>query len=223
MKQTFASRLIAGAVAAGLFAAPGPLWAQETGSLNAQGAAPDAVLARLSTDPRTPAGYSADVELHVKLHTFPYVGVAVHGTSSYRRPGLYHYQLQNLPRVAAKFNDLQYDLGDPTTWPQRYDIAMAPQSTADVPVLRMVPKKTGLVSFLEIVTDAKGGRIVKATWKRHDGGTIVLMQTYDSLGGADVVTEQHATIDIPHMRAELSAIYTNLALDTATLATVPER
>jgi len=54
-------------------------------------------------DPRTPEGYSASLELHAKLHSFPFIGLTVHGTSSYRKPGLYHYQLQNLPRIAAKF------------------------------------------------------------------------------------------------------------------------
>jgi hypothetical protein len=222
MNLSFARGLIAGAAVTVLAVTPGLVWAQDAPAAP-EAAAPVAILARLSTDPRTPDGYSADVELHVKLHSFPYVGLAVHGSSSYRRPGLYHYQLQNLPRVAAKFDDLQYDLGDPTTWPQRYDIALAPQSTDEAPVLRMIPKKTGLVSYLDIETDAKCARILKATWKRHDGGTIVLTQTYDSLGAADVVTEQHATIDIPHMRADLNATYSNVTLDTPTIATVPER
>jgi hypothetical protein len=183
--------------------------------------APAIVLARLSTDPRTPEGYSADVDVRVKLHTFPFVGLAVHGTSSFRRPGFYHYHLDKLPRVAAKFDDLNYDLGDPTSWPQRFDIAMAPQSTDDVPVLRLTPKRQGLVTSLDIETDTKHARILKATWNRRDGGTIVLTQTYSPVGAADVVTEQHAVIDIPHMRAEVSATYTGVALLAPTLATVP--
>jgi hypothetical protein len=181
------------------------------------------VLARLSTDPRTPEGYSANLELHAKMRSFPYIGLTIHGTSTYRKPGLYHYQLQNLPRIASKFDDLHYDLGDPSSWGARYDIDMAPESTDDDPILRLVPKKMGLVKYLDIETDAKRGRMLKATWKRRDGGTIVLTQTYTAIGSADVVTAQHATIDIPHMRAELTATYTNVAIDTPTFATVPDR
>jgi hypothetical protein len=65
-------------------------------------------------------------------------------------------------------------------------------------------------------------RTLKATWKRHDGGTIELSQTYTAVGSADVVTEQHATIDIPHIRAEVTATYTNIAVDSPMFATVPE-
>jgi hypothetical protein len=211
------------ALAAGLALAAGPVGADDSASPAASGPGPAIVLARLSTDPRTPEGYSADLELHVKLHSFPYLGLTVHGTSTYRRPGLYHYLLQNLPHIAAKFDDLHYDLGDPTSWEARYDIAMAPVSTEDAPVLRLTPKKPGLVMYLDIATDAKYGRMLKATWKRHDGGTIVLAQTYSPIGATDVVTLQHATIDIPHMRAELTATYRNVTIDTPMFATVPER
>lgn len=213
------------AIAAVWLLVASPVRAQEAAapSVPAPASAPAVVLARLATDPRTPEGYSADLELHAKLHSFPYIGLTVHGTSSYRKPGLYHYQLRNLPRLASKFDDLHYDLGDPTTWGQRYDIALAPESTDDAPVLRLTPKKPGLVMYLDIQTDPKRARMLKATWKRHDGGTIVLTQTYTAVGSADVVTQQHATIDIPHMRAEVTATYTNVTIDTPMFATVPER
>lgn len=227
----FRPRLVIVLVAAIALCA-GPVWADDTAApvtaampvTPAAQLAPAIVLAGLAGDPRTPEGYSGNVELHVKLHTFPYVGLTVHGTSTYRRPGLYHYQLKNLPRIAGKFDDLRYDLGDPTAWGTRYDVTMAPASTPAAPILRLTPKKAaGMVAYLDIETDAKYGRMLKATWTRHDGGTIVLTQTYAVLGTSDVVTAQHATIDIPHMRAELTATYSDLVIDTPTIATVSDR
>jgi hypothetical protein len=213
------------AIVAAIVLCASPLRAEETAAPAAEPVSePAIVLARLSSDPRTPEGYSGKLELHVKMRSFPFIGLTVHGTSSYRKPGLYHYQLQNLPRIASKFDDLRYDLGDPTSWGTRYDIAMAPQSTDEVPVLRLTPKKAdGQVAYLDIETDAKHARMLKATWTRHDGGTIVLTQTYAALGSADVVTQQHAAIDIPHFRAELTATYTDLTIDTPTFAGVSER
>lgn len=216
---------IIAAIVAGLVMCANPVGADESAvpATSAVAPAPAIVLARLATDPRTPEGYSAHLELHVKLHSFPFIGLTVHGTSTYRRPGLYHYELQNLPRIASHFDDLRYDLGDPTSWDTRYDIAMAPESTDGVPTLRLTPKKPGMVTYLDIQTDAKRARMLKATWTRRDGGTIVLTQTYTAQGSADVVTEQHAEIDIPHMRAELTATYTNVTLDTPLFATVEDR
>jgi hypothetical protein len=216
----------AGAIVAGLVLMGGPLGAEDSAPavpLAAPAGATALVLARLESDPRQPEGYSADLELHVKLHSFPFIGLTVHGTSEFRRPGQYHYMLRNVPRIAGKFDDLRCDLGDPVSWAKKYDISMAPQSTDDAPVLRLTPKHPGLVTALDIETDANHGRVLKATWKRKDGGTIVLTQTYSPVGPADVVLTQHAEITIPHMRAEVTATYSNVALDSPMFATVPER
>lgn len=213
------------ALVGGIVLASGPLRAQDIAPAAPQ-AAPvttAAVLARMESDPRQPDGYSAHLELHVKLHSFPFIGLAVHGTSEFHRPGQYHYQLQNVPRIAGKFDDLRYDLGDPLSWGKKFDIALAPNSTDEVPVLRLTPKHPGLVTELDIETESTHGRLLKATWRRKDGGTIVLTQTYGAVGTADVVLEQHANIDIPHMHAELNASYTNVTLETPTFATVPAR
>jgi hypothetical protein len=202
----------AGALVAGLVLLSRPVHAEDSAPavpLAAPGGGTAVVLAGLESDPRQPEGYSADLELHVKLRSFPFIGLTVHGTSEFRRPGQYHYVLRNVPRIAGKFDDLRYDLGDPVSWAKKYDISMAPQSTDDAPVLRLTPKHQGLVTALDIETDANHGRMLKATWKRKDGGKIVLTQTYSPVGQADVVLKQHAEIDIPHMRAEVTATYSN--------------
>jgi hypothetical protein len=211
------------AIAAVLVTCASPAFSDEQAAVPNIAGGPAVVLAALANDPRTPDGYAAAVELHVKLHSFPFIGLTVHGNSTYQRPGQYHYQLQNLPRIAAKFDDLRYDLGDPTSWPVKYDITMAPQSTDAMPVLRLTPKHPGQVTMLDIETDAKHARMLKATWMRKDGGTIVLTQTYSAVGPDDVVTGQHAVIDIPYMRAELTATYTNVTLESATFAGLQER
>ena len=102
-----------------------------------------AVMARLAADPLTPSEYTASISLHVRLRIFPFIRFTLHGESAYKRPGLYHFVFRGVPMVAEKFNDLRYDLGDPQKWPERYDIAFAPQSTAAVPVVRLTPKTPG--------------------------------------------------------------------------------
>jgi hypothetical protein len=80
-----------------------------------------------------------------------------------------------------------------------------------------------MVTYLDIETDGKNGHMLKATWKRRDGGTIVLTQSYAAVGENDVVTAQQAIFDIPHMRAELTATYTNVVVDTPMFATLNDR
>ncbi|GAC1414765.1 MAG: hypothetical protein NVSMB5_03100 [Candidatus Velthaea sp.] len=180
-----------------------------------------AVLARLAADPETPREYHANVSLHVRLRIFPFIRLTLHGNSSYRRPGIYHFVFRGVPKVAEKFNDLNYDLGDPTKWPDRYDIAFAPQSTPSEPVVRLTPRVHGLVKTLDVAIDMAKGHMTKATWSRYDGGTITLAQTYAPVSGAEIVAKQDATIDIPHMRADVSADYADFVLGV--VAAAPDR
>lgn len=179
------------------------------------------IVARMASDPHQPEAYSASVKLHVRLHVFPFIALTLNGKTTYRRPGLYHFVFRGVPRAAEKFDDLRYDLGGPLSWSQRYELTLAPQSTHDAPVIRLTPKNPGLVSHLDVFTEAQMGRIVKAVWSRRDGGTISLVQTYKSVGDAFIVERQVATIHIPHMRADVTANYTGFALETPLVAAGP--
>jgi hypothetical protein len=175
------------------------------------------VVARLALGANTPDAYSANVKLHVKLRVFPFISLTLNGKTTYRRPGLYHFVFRGVPKAAEKFDDLRYDLGDPLAWSQRYEVSFAPQSSATAPVVRLVPRTPGMVATLDVTADAVAGRLLKAVWTRHDGGTIVLVQTYRPLGSGEIVARQAATISIPHMRAELTADYSEFSVEAMVL------
>ena len=103
----------------------------------------NAVLATLAAAPEQPEEYKASVALHVRLRVFPFIRMTLHGDSWYKRPGLYRFVFRGVPIIARAFSDMKYDLGDPAHWPDRYEIAFAPDSTAAAPVLRLTPKIAG--------------------------------------------------------------------------------
>ena len=173
----------------------------------------EAILHTLAASPEQPVAYKASVALHVRMRMFPFIRMTLHGDSWYKRPGLYRFLFHGVPFIAKAFSDMKYDLGDPTQWETRYDIAYAPGSTPAEPTLRLTPKVTGLVKTLDVVLDPAHGRILRAIWSRHDGGTITLVQTYGPpIDGHAVVAKQNATINLPRMKAELVADYADFAL-----------
>jgi len=166
-----------------------------------------AVLAALAAAPEQVEEYKASVALHVRLRVFPFIRVTLHGDSWYRRPGLYRFVFRGVPLIARAFSDMKYDLGDPSRWPERYEIAFAPGSTAEAPVLRLTPKSPVMVKSLDVAIDPARGQILKATWTRADGGVINLVQTYAPVAGHAYVAKQVATINLPRMKADLEADY----------------
>jgi hypothetical protein len=172
-------------------------------------------LAVLAASPDQPTSYRASVALHVRLRIFPFIRMTLHGVSMYQRPGLYRFVFHGVPFVARAFSDMKYDLGDPVQWPERYEIGFAPNSTPQLPVLRLTPKVRGLVKYLDVSVEPGRGHIVRATWSRHDGGVITLIQTYaPAFAGRIVVAKQDATIDLPRMKASLEADYADFRNET---------
>ena len=171
-----------------------------------------AVLDALAASPDQPQAYKASVALHVRMRVFPFIRMTLHGNSWYKRPGLYRFVFRGVPIVAKAFSDMKYDLGDPARWPERYEVAFAPESTPAAPVLRLTPKSPVQVKQLDVTVDPAHGRILRAVWGRNDGGTITLVQTYvPGIAGHAVVQKQVSTINLPHMKAELEADYADFA------------
>jgi hypothetical protein len=180
-----------------------------------------AVLAALSASPEQSEEYKASVALRVRLRVFPFIRVTLHGDSWYKRPGLYRFVFRGVPLIARAFSDMKYDLGDPARWPERYDIALAPQSTPAAPILRLVPKSPVMVRTLDVAIDPAHGRIVKAIWSRNDGGVITLVQTYAPISGHAYVAKQTAKIDLPRMKADLEAEYSDFSATEASVGVAP--
>jgi len=75
------------------------------------------------------------------MRMFPWISITLNGNSAYKRPGLYHFVFKSVPKVAEHFSDLAYDLENPATWPQKYQIALQSPGSKDVdPVIRLTPK-----------------------------------------------------------------------------------
>lgn len=173
----------------------------------------DTILSKLTADPATPNEYSAAVKLHVHLRVFPWISITLNGNQAYKRPGLYHFVFRGVPRAAEHFSDMAYDLGSAQTWPARYDISLLTPPSAGVdPVIRLIPKKRGLVKTLDITVDMEKGHVAKALWSRYDGGVISLVNHYNTVGTHELVAQQNASINIPHMRAELDADYSGFQI-----------
>ena len=179
------------------------------------------VLAALSDATEQPEAYKANVSLHVRLRVFPFIRMTLHGDSWYKRPGLYRFVFRGVPLIARAFSDMKYDLGDPAHWSDRYDIAFAPDSNASEPVLRLTPKSAVQVKWMDVTVDPVRGRILKATWARNDGGTITLVQTYAPLAGHTFVARQNAKIQLPRMKADLDAEYSDFTTSEASVGVTP--
>src|SRR5258708_6884357 len=52
------------------------------------------------------SGYSADISLHVAMHSFPFIRMTIAGSTTYRQPAHYTVSMHTLPVIAKAFQSV---------------------------------------------------------------------------------------------------------------------
>ncbi len=85
--------------------------------------------------------------------------------------------------------------------------------------LRLSAKIRGMIDHQSVFVDPATYQVSQVEWHYYNGGVITMTQNYRNEGTYSLLSSQHATIAIPHVRALADATYTdyrtNVAVDDA--------
>ncbi len=198
--------LLAMAVAGLALVAFGPASAATTPASDAHG-----VIAKMIGREPALTSYTSRVHVDVHMQSFPYLSPKLDGTSTYRRNGSYEVVFDRMPSYAKSFSRLFNDVGDPAAWERDQNVTLDGTRSIDghsFMVLDLTKKihSTILTRTLAFV-DPSNYELGRMEWDYTNGGTIVMQQTYRTEAGFTLLSSQHATIAIPHVRAIADATY----------------
>ena len=170
--------------------------------------------------------YRSRVHVSLRMLNFPYLAPKLDGTSYFKRPDNYVVAFDRVPSYAKGFSTLFEDVGDPAAWSKDQNVVLDGRSTLDgrpMLVLRLTKKiPSSILAYSLAFVDAQTYDLKRMEWHYTSGGTIVMTQTYRSQGNYAVLDSQHATIDIPHIRAVADSTYgqyeTNVVLSDTVFA-----
>ncbi|MBV9718174.1 MAG: hypothetical protein JOZ77_02580 [Candidatus Eremiobacteraeota bacterium] len=155
--------------------------------------------------------FRARVHVDVHMYSFPFFAPKLDGTSYYKRPDFYVVAFDRMPSYARGFGRLFNDVGNPRAWEKDENISvsgMAALGSRAVIVLRMTKKiHSDILDHTLVYVDPTDYALLQMEWYYTSGGKIVMSQQYRVQGDYSVVSQQHATIDIPHVRAVADATY----------------
>jgi len=185
-----------------------------------------AVLERMSARNPTLESYRARVHVDVRMLSFPFLAPQLDGTSYYRRPDTYLVVFDRVPGYARGFQRLFDDVGNPDAWQKDNDIVLDGFTWLDgrqTIVLRLTKKiHSDILDHSLAYVDLASYALVRMEWYYTSGGKIAMSQGYRKQGQFWVLSQQHATIQIPHVRAVADATYgnydTNVPVDSAVQA-----
>jgi outer membrane lipoprotein-sorting protein len=169
------------------------------------------VLRKMTDRNPTLQSYRARVHVDVRMLNFPFLAPKLDGTSYYKRPDLYVVVFDRMPSYARGFQKLFNDIGNPNQWQRDSNVAMDGSATIEnrpMIVLRMTKKiRSDILDHTLAYVDATTFDLARMEWYYTSGGKITMTQQYRSQGIYSVLASQHATIQIPHVRAVADASY----------------
>lgn len=188
------------------------------GALPAAASAPKpldghAVIQRMIASEPSLTSYRARVRVAVHMLNFPFLSPQLDGTSYYKRPASYEVVFDSVPFYMKSFSRLFADMGEPGAWERDQNVVLLGtrvESGQPLLVLRMTKKiHSDILDHTDAFVDPRTYELVRMEWHYSSGGTIVMTQSYRVQNGFVVPSTQHATVDIPHVRAVGDAVFSD--------------
>ncbi|MDP9019176.1 MAG: hypothetical protein M3N19_12755 [Candidatus Eremiobacteraeota bacterium] len=162
--------------------------------------------------------FQAHVHVDVRMLNFPFYSPSLDGTSYFKRPDNYQVVFEHVPFFAKGVDHFFSDLADPSTWERRFIITTAGESILSghrVVQLRLVAKIRGMIDHTMVYVDPANFEVLQLEWHYYNGGLITMTQAFRLEGTFTVLSSQHATIHIPHVRAVADSRYTEYHTNVA--------
>lgn len=162
--------------------------------------------------------FQSHVHVDVRMTSFPFYSPKLDGTSYFKRPSNYEVTFAHVPPFAHGFDHFFSDMADPSSWERRFNITVVGERSLDgrrVIEMRLVAKIRGMIDHTTVYVDPGTYTVSQLEWHYYNGGTIVMQQWYRTEGGYTLLSQQRASIDIPHVRASAQAFYTDYRTNVA--------
>jgi len=170
-----------------------------------------AVIERMAARNPSLESYRARVHVDIRMVSFPFLAPKLDGTSYYKRPDLYVVVFDRMPSYARNFGRLFNDVGNPLAWQRDQNVTfdgIGWLGGREMLVLRLTKKiHSDSLDHTLAYVDAASYTLEQMEWYYTSGGRITMSEQYRLEGEYWVLSQQHATIHMPYVRAVADAVY----------------
>lgn len=154
--------------------------------------------------------YTAHIDVETRVF---FLSFGLHGTV-YSRGDQSVVVFDRLPAIAKSAVSKMPTIDGPGDWPRRYAMSIAVR-TADTTTFRLIPLVAGRVRSIDVVASNASGLALEYAWSNVDGQTITSDETYESVGGYELVRSSATTTRGGGIHADSTTAFTNYALNAA--------
>jgi hypothetical protein len=172
------------------------------------------LLSRMVAQSSSLQTYTASVHADVAMHTFPFLSPSLDGMYYHKEPSMNKIVFTSgLPFMAKEFSKVYPEVESPSRWNEIYLIS-SEGDDSNFTTLKLIPRKHSRIDHIDAKIDDKTAEVVSLRWTYNDGGFATLDQTYSSIQGHLLVTQQTGHFEVPHYDADLKSTFSNFKINT---------
>lgn len=169
------------------------------------GHAQDDLLARAAGVNAGLHSYTATLQAHVALTTFPFLSTDVVAGIYHKDPDLNKVVITSgLPAVAGQFGKLYPHIEPPSRWNAVYAVSKLGDDGAHT-TYRLVPRVSGNLDHIDAVVDDRDATVSSMRWNYANGGSAVMNSVYSRVQGDLLITSQTGSVDEPGYKGTITA------------------
>jgi hypothetical protein len=154
---------------------------------------------------------------HIAVETRVFFGRFGLDGTVYRRGDRQIVVFDRVPAIARAAVSNMPTISGPGDWPRRYAMSITAR-TAETTTFRLIPLRAENARKIDVVVSNASGLVLEYAWSNVNGQTITSDQTYETIGGYELVQSSSTTTRGGGIDAASTTVFTDYALN----ATVPD-
>lgn len=149
--------------------------------------------------------FSATLNAHVVMRSFPFLTADLVGTYYYEEPDKNKVVFTSgVPLVAQQFDKLYAHIESPKKWSALYDVTLL-SDDGKTASFKLVPRKPGNVEEIDATADDETATVTSMRWNYTNGGYAEMTNRYGRVDGNLVVESQTGHVVEPGYSADLTS------------------
>jgi hypothetical protein len=163
------------------------------------------LLARMAAVNPTLHSFSATLNAHVAMRSFPFLSADLTGTYYYEDPDKNKVVFTSgVPLVAQQFDKLYAHIESPKVWNERYNVTLV-SDDGKTAHFKLVPRKQGNIEAIEAGVDDASATVISMRWEYVNGGYAEMSNRYGRVGGNLLVVAQSGHVQEPGYTADIDS------------------
>jgi hypothetical protein len=149
--------------------------------------------------------FSATLNAHVVMRSFPFLTADLAGTYYYQEPDRNKVVFTSgVPLVAQQFDKLFAHIESPKKWNDLYNVTLVSDDRKTA-LFKLVPRKQGAVEEIDASVDDGNATVTSMRWNYSNGGYAEMTNRYGRVDGNFVVEAQTGHVQEPGYAADITA------------------